>query len=73
MASRRNQRRSMCAGKVAYRDSGNATMRIATMCRSGSSNLHTYRCPFCKAYHIGHYKDREGWKPDRHGGRTIGS
>lgn len=61
MASKRHIRRRQCSGKVrhASRDGAVAALRsliYASPSRRGQMN--TYRCKFCRGYHIGHVADK---------------
>ncbi len=56
MASKRKQRRKVCGTKVKYPTVESAKRVVFFLAKKDSSNnyLNVYKCPFCKAYHIGH-------------------
>jgi lipopolysaccharide biosynthesis regulator YciM len=48
MASKRRIRRKACGSKVKY-STDNLAKRAAYL-----TQMHAYKCPFCKQWHIGH-------------------
>lgn len=59
MASKRHARRRQCEGKKRYADAASAQRIAAKMARRNADGwwLNVYKCPFCKAYHVGHARN----------------
>jgi len=54
MASKRRQRRKACDGKVRYKTSKSAHNEAFRRMRESGEWLNSYKCAFCKGFHIGH-------------------
>jgi hypothetical protein len=55
MASKRRQRRNACTGKHRHPDKQRANDHAYGLRRKeGDYNLHSYKCPFCRFWHVGH-------------------
>lgn len=54
MASKRAKRRKGCKGKRAFVDQTDAVSDLIGLKRKGETNIHTYKCRFCKCWHVGH-------------------
>lgn len=55
-ASKRHARRKDCGNKVKYatiKEAQDALYHIRSS--GGDHNMHTYKCPYCHYYHIGHH------------------
>jgi hypothetical protein len=57
------KRRNGCSGKVAHATREGA---VATLKRVGNAGLSAYRCPLCKAWHLGRSRGAgRDWKFQR--------
>lgn len=54
MSSKRRLRRKSCDGKKKFATQTEA-MKIVWKMKSDGEIVHTYKCQFCKGWHIGHY------------------
>lgn len=54
MSSVRAMRRRMCESKRAYRDLAEASAAAHGAELRGEPDVHVYRCPLAKHWHIGH-------------------
>lgn len=52
MASKRGQRRKACEGKVRHETKDAAASALRK--NFGRSSMHTYKCPHCGGFHVGH-------------------
>ena len=55
MASKRHVRRKACGHKVRHASAGDALKHLRALRAEGGRNLETYRCRFCRQWHVGHY------------------
>jgi len=60
MASKRHERRKACTGKIRHVDQTRAVGALLAMKKGGmdTTGLHTYKCPFCSGWHLGHRRDQ---------------
>lgn len=58
MASKRAKRRKGGKGKRAFVDQTDAVSDLISLKRKGETNIHTYKCRFCKCWHVGHIPAR---------------
>lgn len=54
MSSKRRMRRKGCAGKVKHATQAAAVAHAISLLRKDGESLGTYRCRFCKKWHVGH-------------------
>jgi hypothetical protein len=55
MASKRRQRRNACTGKQRHADRQRANDHAYALRRKEHDyRLHSYKCPYCRFWHIGH-------------------
>jgi predicted Zn-ribbon and HTH transcriptional regulator len=59
MASKRNQRRKSCIGKVKYTSEDDALKSVYHLKRLNAKNaivsrISPYKCHFCGSWHVGH-------------------
>ncbi len=56
MASKRRLRRNRCGDKIKYKNQEDCLLALRIVRRKFKdySNLSTYKCNFCKQWHIGH-------------------
>ena len=59
MASKRRQRRVVCGDKRAYPDQTQAVRALVGLERQGVI-LASYRCRFCRQWHLGHCRRARG-------------
>jgi hypothetical protein len=55
MASKRRVRRTECGKKRKFTTAHEANSFLAYMHRTKGEVMHTYRCPHCAHYHVGHF------------------
>lgn len=47
--------RRQCGSKARFGTETGAARKAAWLRRIGEGDLHAYRCPFCRFWHIGHH------------------
>jgi hypothetical protein len=43
-----------CMGKIPYKEKSEASEAKRRMLKKGRGKMEAYKCPYCKAWHIGH-------------------
>jgi hypothetical protein len=54
MASKRRRRRNECGGKRRFATQAEAVALLIVLRRKDGERMHSYKCPFCHCWHIGH-------------------
>jgi len=58
MASKRARRRHACEGKRPYPSQAEAVRSAHSLRSEGVEGIGTYRCPWCRQWHVGHMPRR---------------